>query len=179
MTQLLTAPPLLALPSRSAVTGTVSLVVRPSAGPAVGVRRTHSLLRAPQILATEIGDETFIVAALMAMRYPKATVFGGAISALVVMTIISTALGYVVPSLISKRATGIGAGILYTFFGLRLLYIAYRLKPNETCEVRLHTPITVLPPTSLPRTLAAHMHQPPCPPLRGAVSPKGESRRRL
>jgi putative Ca2+/H+ antiporter (TMEM165/GDT1 family) len=88
-----------------------------------------------QILATEIGDETFIVAALMAMRYPKAIVFGGAISALVIMTIISTALGFVVPSLISKRATGIGAGILYTFFGLRLLYIAYSLKPSETCEV--------------------------------------------
>ncbi|KAL0827390.1 hypothetical protein Bca101_051068 [Brassica carinata] len=34
------------------------------------------------ILVTEIGDETFIIAALMAMRHPKATVLSGALSAL-------------------------------------------------------------------------------------------------
>ncbi|KAL0676770.1 hypothetical protein Bca4012_004751 [Brassica carinata] len=38
------------------------------------------------ILVTEIGDETFIIAALMAMQYPKATVLSGALSALFVMT---------------------------------------------------------------------------------------------
>ncbi|WZZ41636.1 hypothetical protein YC2023_037895 [Brassica napus] len=35
-----------------------------------------------------IGDETFIIAALMAMRHPKATVLSGALSALFVMTVI-------------------------------------------------------------------------------------------
>nr|VDD25699.1 unnamed protein product [Brassica oleracea] len=39
------------------------------------------------ILVTEIGDETFIIAALMAMRHPKATVLSGALSALFVMTV--------------------------------------------------------------------------------------------
>ncbi|WZZ80597.1 hypothetical protein YC2023_101169 [Brassica napus] len=34
-----------------------------------------------------IGDETFIIAALMAMRHPKATVLSGALSALFVMTV--------------------------------------------------------------------------------------------
>ncbi|XP_013693904.1 GDT1-like protein 3 [Brassica napus] len=38
------------------------------------------------ILVTEIGDDTFIIAALMAMRHPKATVLSGALSALFVMT---------------------------------------------------------------------------------------------
>ncbi|XP_048604240.1 GDT1-like protein 3 isoform X6 [Brassica napus] len=38
------------------------------------------------ILVTEIGDETFIIAALMAMRHPKATILYGALSALFVMT---------------------------------------------------------------------------------------------
>lgn len=40
-----------------------------------------------QILVTEIGDETFIIAALMAMRHPKLIVYGGAMSALAVMTV--------------------------------------------------------------------------------------------
>ena len=35
----------------------------------------------------KIGDETFIIAALMAMRHPKSTVLSGALSALVVMTV--------------------------------------------------------------------------------------------
>ncbi|CAF1919695.1 hypothetical protein HID58_048883 [Brassica napus] len=39
------------------------------------------------ILVTEIGDETFIIAALMAMRHPKATILYGALSALFVMTV--------------------------------------------------------------------------------------------
>ena len=78
-----------------------------------------------QILATEFGDETFIVAALMSMRHAKAVVFAGAISALITMTIVSTALGFIVPNLISRHTTGLLAGCLYTFFGLRLMYIAY------------------------------------------------------
>uniref|UniRef100_A0A2N9GHB7 GDT1 family protein n=1 Tax=Fagus sylvatica TaxID=28930 RepID=A0A2N9GHB7_FAGSY len=39
------------------------------------------------ILVSEIGDETFIIAALMAMRHPKSIVLSGALSALVVMTV--------------------------------------------------------------------------------------------
>jgi putative Ca2+/H+ antiporter (TMEM165/GDT1 family) len=39
----------------------------------------------------KIGDETFIIAALMAMRHPKSTVLSGALSALVVMTVGETA----------------------------------------------------------------------------------------
>ena len=48
------------------------------------------------ILVSEIGDETFIIAAILAMRHPKRIVFLGSIAALAVMTVISAALGYVV-----------------------------------------------------------------------------------
>lgn len=41
------------------------------------------------ILVSEIGDKTFFIAAIMAMRHPRITVFGGAISALALMTILS------------------------------------------------------------------------------------------
>lgn len=78
------------------------------------------------ILVSEIGDETFIIAALMAMRHPKSIVLSGALSALIVMTVLSTGLGRIVPNLISRKHTNSAATVLYLFFGLRLLYIAWR-----------------------------------------------------
>lgn len=77
------------------------------------------------IIVSEIGDETFIIAALMAMRHPKSTVLSGALSALFVMTVLSTGLGRIVPNLISRKHTNSAATVLYAFFGLRLLYIAW------------------------------------------------------
>lgn len=78
------------------------------------------------ILVSEIGDETFIIAALMAMRHPKSIVLSGALTALFVMTVLSTGLGRIVPNLISRKHTNSAATVLYAFFGLRLLYIAWR-----------------------------------------------------
>ncbi|KAB1200875.1 GDT1-like protein 3 [Morella rubra] len=78
------------------------------------------------ILVSEIGDETFIIAALMAMRHPKSIVLSGALTALIVMTVLSTGLGRIVPNLISRKHTNSAATVLYAFFGLRLLYIAWR-----------------------------------------------------
>lgn len=40
-----------------------------------------------QILVTELGDETFIIAAIMAMRHPRLTVYAGAMAALTAMTV--------------------------------------------------------------------------------------------
>ncbi|XP_020246843.1 GDT1-like protein 4 isoform X2 [Asparagus officinalis] len=98
------------------------------------------------ILVSEIGDETFIIAALMAMRHPKSTVLSGALSALVVMTVLSTGLGRIVPNLISRKHTNSAATVLYAFFGLRLLYIAWRSdskasqkKEIEEVEEKLET----------------------------------------
>jgi len=86
------------------------------------------------ILVSEIGDETFIIAALMAMQHPRMTVFAGAFGALVIMTVLSTGLGIVLPSLISRQTVRKFACVLYTAFGLRLLYIAYRTNPKEGVE---------------------------------------------
>lgn len=84
------------------------------------------------ILVSEIGDETFIIAALMAMRHPKSIVLSGALSALFIMTILSTGLGRIVPNLISRKHTNSAATVLYAFFGLRLLYIAWRADPKAS-----------------------------------------------
>jgi len=41
------------------------------------------------IIVSELGDKTFFIAAIMAMRHSRITVFAGAISALALMTILS------------------------------------------------------------------------------------------
>lgn len=50
--------------------------------------------------------------------------------------VISTALGYVLPNLVSRKATQHAASVLYTCFGLRLLWIAWHAKPQETNQAR-------------------------------------------
>ena len=61
--------------------------------------------------------------------------------------VISTALGYVLPNLISRKATQHAASVLYTFFGLRLLYIAWHSKPQDTNQVGTHTIARVQQPS--------------------------------
>lgn len=41
------------------------------------------------IVVSELGDKTFFIAAIMAMRHSRITVFAGAISALALMTVLS------------------------------------------------------------------------------------------
>jgi hypothetical protein len=67
-------PPLYPLPSP-----------HPNAAP-----RTRRLSRFPPARA---GDKTFCIAAVMAMRYNRVFVFAGALGALIVMTILSVAIG--------------------------------------------------------------------------------------
>ncbi|XP_042491420.1 GDT1-like protein 3 isoform X3 [Macadamia integrifolia] len=86
------------------------------------------------IIVSEIGDETFIIAALMAMRHPKSIVLSGALSALYVMTVLSTGLGRIVPNLISRKHTNSAATVLYAFFGMRLLYIAWRSVDSKSSQ---------------------------------------------
>merc|ERR1719436_1709192 len=75
---------------------------------------------------TELGDETFIIAAVMAMRHPKFVVLGGALAALYFMTVLSAFLGVVLPNLISQETVHSCATILYCFFGLRLMWVGAR-----------------------------------------------------
>lgn len=54
------------------------------------------------IVVSEIGDKTFLIAAIMATRHPRMTVFAGAFASLVVMSMLSAALGRVILGLIPK-----------------------------------------------------------------------------
>eukprot|EP00392_Amoebophrya_sp_AT5.2_P015915 g16138.t1 len=76
------------------------------------------------IFATEIGDRTFFIAAIMAMSHPRLVVFGGAIGALTVMTVLSAAFGHAVPHLLPKVFTHWASVVLLLYFGCKMLYEA-------------------------------------------------------
>lgn len=78
------------------------------------------------ILVSEIGDKTFFIACLMAMRHPKMIVYIGAISALAAMTVLSALMGVIVPNVISVRVTQGLAVILFFIFGVKILYDAFK-----------------------------------------------------
>jgi putative Ca2+/H+ antiporter (TMEM165/GDT1 family) len=83
------------------------------------------------ILFSEIGDKTFLIAALMAMKHDRLLVFSAALSALVAMTILSAVLGHAVPTLLPKRFTNFLAAILFLVFGAKMLKEGLAMDPNE------------------------------------------------
>lgn len=83
------------------------------------------------IMFSEIGDKTFLVAALMAMRHDRIVVFTAAYGALIAMTVLSALLGHAVPSLISPHVTNFLAAGLFLVFGVRLFLEARKISPDE------------------------------------------------
>lgn len=100
--------------------------------PASIIQPLHSfVLSLAMIIFSEIGDKTFLIAALMAMKHPRLIVFSAAFSALIVMTILSAVLGHAVPTLIPKRFTNFLAASLFLFFGARLLKEGFSIPPEQ------------------------------------------------
>jgi len=74
------------------------------------------------IIVTELGDKTFFIAALLAMRYSRRAVFAGAWGALAIMTVLSAAIGQVLPMVLPRKYTHWAAVALFIYFGVKLLY---------------------------------------------------------
>jgi Ca2+/H+ antiporter, TMEM165/GDT1 family len=55
------------------------------------------------------------------MRNPRIVVFAGALSALVVMTVLSALIGRAFPMIFDKKYTSIAAAFLFAYFGVQLL----------------------------------------------------------
>lgn len=85
------------------------------------------------ITISELGDKTFCIAMLLAMRHPRRLVFVGVVAALAAMTLLSVALGQTV-SLLPQRYVEYAEVALFLGFGLKLIYDAWRMSPL-TCEV--------------------------------------------
>jgi len=80
------------------------------------------------ILVSEIGDKTFFIAAIMAMKHPRLTVFTGAISALALMTILSALFGWIA-NVIPRAYTFYISTALFAIFGLKMLKEGINMSP--------------------------------------------------
>lgn len=92
------------------------------------------------IVVSELGDKTFFIAAIMAMRYNRIAVLAGALTALFIMTALSTAFGYILPVILPASVTHILITVLFFFFGGKLLYDAYHEEEggnDEQAEVEI------------------------------------------
>lgn len=68
------------------------------------------------IWATEIGDKTFFIAAILSMKQDRVVVFAGAIGALVVMTVLSVVMGVVATKFLPPQVTHYLGAILVRAF---------------------------------------------------------------
>lgn len=84
-------------------------------------------------IASEIGDETFIMAAILAMQHPRAIILAASLSALWLMTALSTTFGFLLPQMLSPELTHRVATVLYFVFSARLLWIGLH-SPDDVLE---------------------------------------------
>ncbi|XP_014670411.1 PREDICTED: transmembrane protein 165-like isoform X2 [Priapulus caudatus] len=95
---------------------------------------THSFVATvSMIIVSELGDKTFFIAAIMAMRHARLVVFAGAISALVIMTVLSALLGFAT-TIIPRTYTYYASAILFAIFGLQMLKQGWYMSPDEAAE---------------------------------------------
>ncbi|XP_041463095.1 transmembrane protein 165-like isoform X1 [Lytechinus variegatus] len=85
------------------------------------------------IIVSELGDKTFFIAAIMAMRHPRITIFAGALGALAVMTVLSALLGYAI-TIIPRKFTYYASTVLFFIFGIRMLREGWGMSPDEGQE---------------------------------------------
>ncbi|KAF9457123.1 hypothetical protein BDZ94DRAFT_1302120 [Collybia nuda] len=83
------------------------------------------------IIFSEIGDKTFLIAAILAMRHPRIVVFAGALGSLIVMSILSAAMGHLLPTLIPKQWTQVAAAVLFLVFGTKMMLEAKQMKAGN------------------------------------------------
>jgi len=86
------------------------------------------------IVVSELGDKTFFIAAIMAMRHSRSIIYGGAMGALGAMTILSALLGNIVTQFVPRIYTYYLSSILFAGFGVKMLKDGYAMSPDEGAE---------------------------------------------
>ena len=87
------------------------------------------------IAVSELGDKTFFIAAILAMRHSRRLVFAGVIAALAAMTVISVLVGQVA-AFLPKVYIHYAEIALFIGFGLKLLTQASRM-PSNSCDAEV------------------------------------------
>ncbi len=83
------------------------------------------------IVVSELGDKTFFIAAIMAMRHSRLIIYAGAMSALGAMTILSALLGNIVTKFVPRIYTYYLSSLLFACFGIKMLRDGYIMSPDE------------------------------------------------
>jgi len=85
------------------------------------------------IIVSELGDKTFFIAAIMAMKNPRLTVFAGAITSLAFMHVMASFFGYAT-TVIPRVLTFYLSSFLFAVFGIKMIYEGYHMSENEGQE---------------------------------------------
>ncbi|MEO0827178.1 MAG: TMEM165/GDT1 family protein [Cyanobacteria bacterium J06642_9] len=108
------------------------------------------------ITVSELGDKTFFIAAILAMRHPRRWVFAGAVAALALMTLLSVLVGQAA-TLLPTTVVEWAEVSLFAIFGLKLLYQASQMSPTANGAEEKEAAATV---ARAEQTLAHQKQQP-------------------
>jgi Ca2+/H+ antiporter, TMEM165/GDT1 family len=86
------------------------------------------------ISLAELGDKTFFMALILAVRHRARWVFIGSFAALTAVTLISLALGYGLRELLPQSLVPWLAAVLFLSFGIKLLIDAQGMAANAATE---------------------------------------------
>ena len=86
------------------------------------------------ITLAELGDKTFFMALILAVRHRARWVFIGSFAALTAVTLISLALGYGLRELLPQSLVPWLAAVLFLSFGIKLLIDAQGMASNAATE---------------------------------------------
>lgn len=95
------------------------------------------------ITLAELGDKTFFMALILAVRHPRRWVFLGAFVALTAVTLLSLALGYGLRELLPTTLVPWLAAALFLGFGLKLLFDAQGLAGDAADEEEKEAEATI------------------------------------
>ena len=91
---------------------------------------------------SELGDKTFFITAILAMRHPRRWVLTGAIAALAAMTVISVLMGQAVSHFPKAYVQGVEI-VLFVAFGVKLLYDATKMAHQPNLEEQKEAAVAV------------------------------------
>lgn len=87
------------------------------------------------IVVSELGDKTFFIAVILAMRHSRRLIYAGVIAALALMTILSVVVGQAV-SVLPQSYIRYAEIALFIGFGIKLLYQASQM-PAKSCDAEV------------------------------------------
>ncbi|PVU85476.1 hypothetical protein BB559_007006 [Furculomyces boomerangus] len=80
------------------------------------------------VLFSEIGDKTFLIAAILAMKHPRFIIFSASCAALWLMSLLSAVVGNFMINFISQAYVSLIASITFIAFGIKMIMEAREMK---------------------------------------------------